>query len=154
MKKIILVLSLLFYSFNLAFAWYIWQDETDEIYTKNKDEVIDDSNLDDSLRAGTRSAVENVEWVIDANTDTSEQSQENVVRYLSKWVNYFLWLLWLLLTILIIIQWIKIVTASWDTNKQKEALINVKNYILVLIWIAVSYLIVSLIVHFVSINSI
>ncbi len=155
MKKIILIIFLvIFWSLNLSFWQYTRDDNTKDIYTQDKNDVIDDSNLDDPLRNGTRSAVQQVGWVIDADTSTSEQSQWNVLKYISKWINYFLWLLGLLLIILIIFQWIKIITAAWDDNKQKEAFKNVKNYILALIWIWVSYLIINLIFHFVNYNTV
>jgi len=154
MKKILTIILVLVWFINISFSSWEWWDETDEIYTQDKNNVIDDSDLDDPLRNGTRSAVQNVEWVIDADTTTSEQSQWNVMKYIWKWVNYFLALLWMVLIIFIIKDWIIIVTAAWDDNKQKEAFKNVKNYVIALIWIWVAYLLINLIFHFVNINTV
>ena len=155
-KRIILIITVLIWGINICIGSsdWSWWDETDEIYTQDKNDVIRDNDIDDPLKNGTRSAVQNVDWVIDADTSTSEQSQWNVIKYISKWINYFLALLWTVLIIFIIKDWIVIITAAWDDNKQKEAFKNVKNYIIALIWIWVAYLLVNLIFHFVNVNTI
>ena len=154
MIKIVLSILLIFFSiFSFSFSWYIWDDKTDDIYTQNQNDVLKSDDINDPLKNGTTSISEWLNWVVNADVSNSEQSQRSVLNYISKWINYFLSLLALLLIILIIFQWIKIITASGDDNKQKEAFTNVKNYIIALVLIWVSYLIISLIFHFVNYNT-
>jgi len=151
-KRFFIIMVLLF-SFSFVNANnYIWDDDTKDIYTQNQDDVVETNDLNDPLRNGTRSAVENVQWIIDEDTSTAENNKQNMIKYISKWVNYFLWILWMIVTIFIIKDWIIIITAGGDDNKQKEAMKNLKNYILAIIWIWVSYLFVNLVFHFVITN--
>ena len=152
MKRLFLLILFIIIPFS-SYAWYTWDDKTKEIYTQDQDDVMTTNDLNDPLRNGTRSAVEHVEWIIDEDTSTAKNNQKNIMKYVTKWVNYFLTLLWLLATIFIIKDGIVIITARWDDNKQKEAFKNVKNYTIALIGIWVSYLIVILIFHFVIFNS-
>jgi len=156
MKKFLIIITMFLCGLNIwiSFANWTWWDNTNDIYTKDKNDVIKDNDLDDPLRNGTTSAVENVDWVINVDTSTNEQNQDNLIKYISKWLNYFLALLGLVVTIFIIKEWYTIVTAWSNESIQKESLQDIKNYIIALIWIGVSYMLINLIFHFININSV
>jgi len=150
MKRfILLILFLVAYSFSwITSSSYTWDNPDDSIYTKNQDNVIDTNNA--SLRKWTLSAAWWIEWVAKTNDD---DYQSNMLLYISKWINYFLWFLWLLVIILIIKDGIIMITSAWDEWKKKEAFVNLKNYIIALIWIWSSYMIINLIFYFVNVNT-
>jgi len=154
MKKILTIILVLVWLINISFSSWEWWDETQEIYPTNENSIIDTDWLDDPLRDGTRSAVNWVQWIIDENTETGDSNQNNVLKYVSKWINYFLWLLWLIVTIYIIKEWISIVVAWNNENIQKESMKDIRNYIIALIWIWVSYLIINLVFHFINVTTI
>lgn len=153
MKKLLLLFTIWVFVWT-AFAEYTWENDWDKIYTKEQSQVIDTNWLEDPLNAWTKSAVEWADGIVNADVSTEDSKQENMIAYISKWVNYFLSLLWMIVTILIIKDGIIIITATWDDNKQKEALKNVKNYIIAIIMIWVAYLIVNLIFRFVNTNTV
>ena len=154
MKKILLLLlSSIVLSSNISFWWWWWDDETQDIYTKEQDSVIDTEDLDDPLRNGTQNAVENVWWIAKADIEDSQDAQKATKKYISNWINYFLGFLWLVVVVFIIKDGIILITSAWWDNWKKIALQNLKNYIIAIILIWVSYLIVSLAVYFVSVNS-
>jgi len=152
MKKLIISLTLLTISTSV-FAWYTWQDDKDKIYTKDQNQVIDTQNLDDPLNAWTKSAIEWADGIVNAPVDTNDDKQESTLNYISKWINYFLWLIALIVIILIIKDGFIVITWAWDENKQKEAFTNLKNYTIAIIAIGVSFLIVNLIFHFINVNT-
>jgi len=45
------------------------------------------------------------------------------------------------------------ITSAGDEWKKKEAFVNLRNYVLALIWIWASYLLINLIFYFVNINT-
>ncbi len=154
MKKILfLLLSSVILFVNISFWWWWWDDETQDIYNKEQDSVVDTNWLDDPIRNGTHNAVENVWWIAKADIEDSESAQNETKRYISNWINYFLWFLWLVVVIFIIKDGIILITSAWWDNGKKIALQNLKNYIIAIILIWVSYLIVSLAVYFVWVNS-
>ncbi len=151
MKKYLFMFIVLFTSFThiSIFASNTWDDDTTKIYTQNESNVIKSDDIDDPLRDGTTSVAWWVRWIA-AWTD---EHQWDFMLYISKWINYFLWFLWLLVIILIIKDGIVMITSAWDEWKKKEAFVNLKNYILALIWIWASYLIINLIFYFVNVNT-
>ncbi len=151
--KIILTLLSFILILTTSFWWYTRNDINKKIYTQKKENVINDEWLDDPINAWTKSVVEWTDWIEYEDMSTNDVKQENMINYISKWVNYFLWFLWLLVIILIIKDGIVIITAWWDDNKEKEAFKNVKNYIIAIILIWVSYLIINLIFRFVHENT-
>ena len=153
MKKLLLLLTIGVFVWT-AFAGYTWENDWDKIYTKDQNQVIDTNWLDDPLNAWTHSAVEWADGIVNADVTTEDSKQENMIAYISKWVNYFLGLLWMIVIIFIIKDGIVIITSAWDENKQKEAFINLKNYIIAIILIWVAYLIVNLIFWFVNTNTV
>ena len=152
MKKPILFSTMIITSW-LSLAWYTWEDDYNKIYTQQEDQVIDTENLDNPLNAWTVSAVQEVDWIANADMSTSENKQENIIKYISKWVNYFLAFLGLIVIILIIKDGIIIITSAWDENKKKEAFTNLKNYAIAIVLIWVAFLIVNLIFYFVNVNT-
>jgi len=152
MKKIFLLLTfgLLVWT---SFAGYTWDDDYNKVYTQNEDKVIDTQGLDDPINAWTKSTVEEVEWIANANVSDEDNKQTSMINYVSNWINYFLWLLGLIVTIFIIKDGIIIITSAWDENKKKEAMTNLRNYILAIILIWVAYMIVNLIFYFINVNS-
>jgi len=151
MKKYLFMSLVLFISFVhiSVVATDTWNDDTTQIYTQNESNVIKSDDIDDPLRNGTTSAAWWIQWVA-AWTD---DYQWDFMSYISKWINYFLWFLWLLVIILIIKDGIIMITSAWDEWKKKEAFVNLKNYILALIWIWASYLLINLIFYFVNVNT-
>jgi len=139
----------------ISIAGYTWEDDYNKIYTKEQNQVIDTTNLDDPLQAGTKSAVEKVSWIADVNADvsTSESKKQNMIDYISKWVNYFLGFLWMIVIILIIKDGFIIITSAGDENKKKEAFTNLRNYTIAIILIGVAFLIINLIFYFVNTNT-
>jgi len=137
----------------LTFSDYIWDDQLDNIYTKNESNVIKTDDIQDPIKWWTQSAVEWLNWIANANMDTNEEKQESFTIYIANWVNYFLWLLWMITIIFIIKDWIVLISQAHDENKKKEAFTNLKNYIIAIIMIWVAYLIVNLIFHFVNTNT-
>jgi len=120
---------------------YTWDDDTSRIYTQEESQVINTAWLEDPIEAWTYTALEGTDLI----QNDQQDAQKATLDYISKWVNYFLALLWLITIILIIKDWLVIITAWWDENKQKEAFKNVKNYILAIILIGITALIVNLI---------
>jgi len=154
MKKMLFLLfsSVIIFT-NISFGWWSWDDETEKIYNKDESKIIKTDDIDDPLRNGTLNATENIWWVVKANIENSESAKDETKKYISNWVNYFLWFLWLVVVIFIIKDGIILITSAWWDNWKKIALQNLKNYIIAIILIWVSYLIVSLAVHFVAVNS-
>ncbi len=152
MKKFlfILLVSILSFFGSFVFANYTWDDSTDQIYTQNQSDVIKSNDINDPLRNWTTSAAWWIGWIAKWNDDNHQQ---NFIDYLSKWINYFLWFLWLVVIILIIKDGIVMITSAGDEWKKKEAFVNLKNYILALIWIWSSYLLINLIFYFVNVNT-
>ena len=152
MKKLFLVLwsILLIWS---VWAWYTWENDYNKIYTQEQDKVIDTENLDDPLHAWTKSAIQEVDWIANADVSSSENKKESMIDYISKWINYFLAFLWMIVIILIIKDGFIIITSAWDENKKKEAFTNLKNYAIAIVMIWVAFLIVNLIFYFVNVNT-
>ncbi len=146
MKFLILLLVSLFMFLNV-FASDVFIDPDSDNYTNDVSEVIN-TTIDDPLKEWTTDAVNDVNWI---QKDYNDEG--STINYVSKWINYFLWILGLIVIIFMIKDGIVIITAAWDDNKQKEALKNVKNYIIALIMIWISYLIVNFVIHFVIVNS-
>jgi len=149
MKKYLFILFFISFLNMHVFANNIWDDATTEIYTQNESNVIKTDDIDDPLRNGTTSAAWWIRWI----AEWTDEHQEDFILYISKWINYFLWFLWLLVIILIIRDGIIMIINAWDEWKKKEAFVNLKNYILALIWIWSSYLIINLIFYFVNVNT-
>lgn len=138
---------------SVVWAWNTRDDPTESLYTHDQANVIDDSWMDDPLRAGTLDSAKWMKWIAKINNDSAESRQKWFVDYVSIWVNYILGLLGLIVIIFIIKDGLAIITAAWDDNKKKEALKNVRNYILAIIFIWVSYLIVNLVFNFMDVNT-
>ena len=152
MKKSLFIFLLVFINFIgiFVFASNTWNDDTTQIYTQDQSNVIKSDDIDkDPLRAWTISAAWWIKWIATWTND----HQWDFLSYLSKWINYFLWFLWLLVIILIIKDGIVMITSAWDEWKKKEAFVNLRNYILALIWIWASYLLINLIFYFVNVNT-
>jgi len=150
MKKYLFIFILLFNSvITFVYASNIWDNDTTQIYTQNQSNVIRSNDINDPLRNGTTSAVWWIEWIAKWTND----HQWDFIWYIALWINYFLWFLWLVVIILIIKDGIVMITSAGDEWKKKEAFVNLRNYILALIWIWASYLLINLIFYFVNINT-
>ena len=155
MKKYLFIFLLVFVNFIgiFVFAGNTWKDETTKIYTKHQYNVIKSNDINDPLRAWTNSAIKWTTWSVWWIAVWTVEHQKDFMHYLSLWINYFLWFLWLLVIILIIKDGIVMITSAWDEWKKKEAFVNLRNYILALIWIWASYLLINLIFYFVNVNT-
>ena len=159
MKKLyfILISLWLFLFWFFSYGNYDWNSATEQIYTKDQSNVVSSNDINDPLRNWTTAAVNwewgSVWWIAYADVSNSDAAQKNTVAYIAKWINYFLWFLWFLAIIMIIKDGIVIIVSAWDENKKKEALKNVRNYILAIIWIWAAYLLVNLIFYFININT-
>jgi len=149
MKKYLFIFILLFNFITSIHVFAVWDDETTQIYTQNESNVIKSDDIDDPLRNWTTSAAWWIKWI----TAWTDEHQWDFMLYISKWINYFLWFLWLIVIILIIKDSIVMITSGGDEWKKKEAFVNLKNYILALIWIWTSYLLINLIFYFININT-
>lgn len=155
MIKKILIIIISVISINICFAKINTNkrnEDINKIYTKDKNNVIEDSDLSDPIRNGTENASENIWWLAGKWQDftNSENRQKSFINYIANPINYLLSFLWILVTILIIKDGFAIITAAWNENKKKEALINVKNYLIALILIWASYLIINFIFYLVN----
>ena len=153
MLKKILVIIIALLTINMWFANYIWNDETKQIYTQDKDKVINDDWLDKPIRKGTLSSSEHLGWIAKIDVSSEENRQKWFMNYIAIVINYILWFLGLVVIILIIKDGIIMITSAWDEEKKKEAFKNLKNYIITLILIWAWYLIVNLVFHFVNKNT-
>jgi len=154
MFKKILVIIIVLWSINLWFANnYTWDDNTKQIYTQNKDNVINDNWLDDPIRNGTKSSAWWLEWVNNTDTSSQDNRQKWFIDYIAVWVNYILWFLGLIIIIFIIKDGIIMVSFAWNEEKKKEAFKNLKNYIIAIILIWTAYLIVNLVFNFMNKNT-
>jgi len=153
MFKKILAIIIVLLTINIWFANYIWDDETKQIYTQDKNKVINDNWLDDPIRNGTLSSSEWLEWIAKTDTSSEENRQKWFMDYIAIYINYILWFLGLIVIILIIKDGITMITSAWDEEKKKEAFKNLKNYIITLILIWAWYLIVNLVFDIVNENT-
>ncbi len=151
MKKSLFIFLLAFINFIgiFVFANNMWDSDTQTIYTQNQTNVIKSNDINNPLRNWTTSAVQWVQWIAAWTND----HKKDFIDYLSLWINYFLWFLWLIVIILIIKDGIVMITSAWDEWKKKEAFVNLRNYILALVWIWASYLFINLIFYFVNLNT-
>jgi len=153
MFKKILVIIIVLLTINIWFANYIWNDETKQIYTQDKGNVINDNWLNDPIRNGTLSSSKHLEWIAKTDESSEENRQKWFMNYIAIWVNYILWFLGLIVIILIIKDGIIMITSAWNEEKRKEAFKNLKNYIIALILIWAWYLIVNLVFYIVNENT-
>jgi len=154
LKKIVLIIFWIFF-INICFVYtdtntYQWDDEIYHIYTK--DNVINDSWLNDPIRQGTLSSVEKLEWIVGSweKFENEENRQKLFMDYVAVWINYILWLLAMIWIIFIIKDGIVIITSAWNEEKQKAAFKNIKNYIIAIIIIWTWYLIVNFVFFLVN----
>ncbi len=148
-KVLVLIVGIL--SLNLWFAnSYTWDDETKDIYTQDRENVVNDKWLDDPLRDGTNSSAWWLWWVAKIDSSSEDNRKEWLINYIAVWINYILWFLGLIVIILIIKDGIIMIWSAWNEEKKKEAFKNLKNYIIALILIWAWYLIVNLIFNFMN----
>lgn len=148
-KVLLLAIALLSISIWLANN-NIWEDETKTIYSQNENKIINTEWLDDPLSNGTTDSARWLQWIAKIDISSKENKQKWFVKYISIWVNYFLWILSFIVITLIIKDGYAIITAWWNENKKKEAFINIKNYILALVFIWTWYLVINMVFYIVN----
>lgn len=149
MKKIIIILFLItIFAFN-CFAIETFNENT--ILNVDKQNVLNDNWIDDPLRNWTQDITEYVNWVINEPVYNSNEAQTQTIN-LIKWIaNYFLSILSLVVLGYFIYNWFVTVTANWDEGKFKKWLSWIKNATIAILWVWLSWFIVSLIVYVIKV---
>ncbi len=153
MKKNILIwILILIFNFTLAID-IIQQD--DRIAPTDPNNVIDNNALPnendtDVLRAGTRDIMWWTNLRDPGNIENINQAQDSMLFYIQKIVNYFIALLWAFTLIYLLYHWFIMVTAAGNEEKYKKWWEGLKTAIIVLVWIWLSWLIISLVIYLVN----
>jgi len=151
MKKItklayIIILSV----FWLCFAQLeIPQEST--IYSNDQSQYIDDSNISNPIRDWAYNAIQSTDskneiwWVrwLNQKIEDHTTAKTKTLQIIKNFVNYALWLLSLVALIYVIYHGIIIITAAGDDVKYKEWMKGVKFATMALVWIWMSWIIIS-----------
>jgi len=151
------------FSLSLSFAQLSSRGTEDTIYTQNVTQVIDTNNLDNPIRDGTFSVIDNektknnwedpqqVNWIINIwQIDQHQEAQENVLNIIKNIINYALGALWLIALIYLIAHWFMIVTAAGDDEKYKKGLKGIKYAAIAMIGIGLSFFVISMVFRIIN----
>ncbi len=150
MKKLILYLILVIVTFWFASA-NNWTFDTDtNVLTDEQGQVIWDSVWDDAVRwwAWMQWAWE-IEWV----AQQQEEHQWWLLNFISDVVNYLLALAALVALIYLLYHWFIMVTASGNEDRFKKWAAWLKYWTIALLWIWVSWFMISLVFYVVEIST-
>jgi len=152
MKKIFF--TLLWFIFSL-FSWAQFDiiKDTNKIAPSDPNNVINENEIpkEDPLRQWTEDIMH---WTNLKNPWTiknKEKAQQDTLTYIKNIINYFLALLAFFSLLYLLYHWFLMVTAAWNEEKYKKWREWLKTAIIALIWIWLSWFIVSLIIHLVNI---
>lgn len=152
MKKVVIFLiSILFFNIYTFAQLQTLDVDNYNVYTKEEDKVIDDSQLwDDPLRQWATDLASNTNGIANDPIDSSEDARNQTLNFIKKLVNYTLSLLSFIIVLYILYWWIVMLTAWGDNNKYKEGFDRVKIGALIIILIWLSWLIISFLFYIVN----
>lgn len=138
--------------------WYFYRWNINTIYTNNVWDAVNtdlwpDREIGDPIREWAYNVIHSsddeyrVEWIVkeDNPIETHWEALGDTMQIIRNAVNRALWMLSLVALIYIIIQWLIILTAAGDDNKQKKWIAGIKRAWLAILWIGVSRFIVTFI---------
>ena len=142
-KSILLIFVLFIVGFSSIVFWFAgWSAPNDKLYTNKEGNVI--KEIDNSLQEW---ANQSSWWLDGISRDLSSDHAESTIDYISRWINYFLTILGIIILLLLIYNWIVMITAAWDEEKYSNWLKNMKNYAIWLIFIWLAWLFIMLIFY-------
>jgi len=129
----------------------------EQILTKEDSSIITPPNEVNPLVKGTQTAVKTNKHTIKniSNSwepfDTQESATEKTLKYLQNLINWALWMAAFVALIVVLYGWFQMLTAAGNDAKFKSGKTAMKKVAIGLIWIWVSWMIVSLIFRFIGI---
>lgn len=149
-KFFLILLALIFWSF--VFCLNTYDPYEYDVYSKDADNVVDKDNLwSDSLRQWTKDIAWWIKDIAKPNVNNSTQAKVYTLYFVKKIVDYFLMLLAFFALIYLLYNLYFILTAAWDDNKFKKWFDWIKLTGFVIIWIWLSWLIISFVFYLVQI---
>lgn len=142
---------------NMTYAYFsLWDIKT--IYTKNERDAVDttltdDYDIYDPIRQWSHNIVHAysgnwmAEWIVwnDKNINNHTTAVTSTLQIIKNIINWALWMLALVALIYILIQWFVILTAAGDDTKVKKWWKWIKRACIAIVWIGLSWFIVTLI---------
>ncbi len=128
-------------------------EDTNKIAPSDPNNVINKEELpeEDPLRQWTEDIMYWTNLKNPWSIKDKEKAQKDTLTYIRDIINYFLALLWFFTLIYLLYHWFLMVTASWNEEKYKKWREWLKTATIALIWIGLSWFIISLIIYLVDI---
>lgn len=152
--KIFIVASLLvLMATSIATAAMDFVDQnSNTFYTTDASKVVDDSAVDDPFKDWATNLVQGVSdkgtnLYDNITTMRSEIAKNETTAFISRVVNYIIWLLGLISTLYLLWSGFKMVTAAWDDGKYSSGFEWVKYSLLAIAGLGLSWFIVSFILY-------
>ena len=146
-KVLLFLISI--YGINFALSTY----NVDDYKVNNNDinTVINQQNFwEDPLRQWVKDLGKSTEWIVNPDINSSQEAQNYTLDFIRKIVNYFISILAFVALVVLIYGGVIALTASWDDNKFKQGLDLGKKAMISIVWIWLSWLIVSFMFYIVS----
>lgn len=91
-------------------------------------------------------------WILHTNNIIRNHMEalNDTLKIIQNIVNYALWLVWLIWLIYMLVQWFIILTAWQDDSKQKKWFKWIKNGIIAMIWIWLSWFVISFVLWLIN----
>jgi hypothetical protein len=143
-KVLLFLISI--YGINFALSTY----NVDDYKVNNNDinTVINQQNFwEDPLRQWVKDLGKSTEWIVNPDINSSQEAQNYTLDFIRKIVNYFISILAFVALVVLIYGGVIALTASWDDNKFKQGLDLAKKALISIVWIWLSWLIVSFIFY-------
>jgi hypothetical protein len=150
MKKVfwlLIVLSTMFWYFSFAGLSTFDDDYNDKVYTKDSSSIINESAIEDGIQWWMSASSQNLD-----NVNYSEEMEWQwwMETIISNIVNYILWIVWLVALIYFLYHGFLAVTAAGDDSKFKKWMWWVRSWAIILIWIWLSWIIVTFVTSMIS----
>ncbi len=150
MKKLLLGFVLVLWSFfTVSFGIDTFSDAKENTYTSDRSDVVRDMDDWEFIREWQYRVGSEVDWIDNPQIDDSDKAQEETLEYVENVVNYFLGLVWFIALIYLLYHGFLMVTSAGEDDRYKKWWQWVKYWLIAVIWIGISWLIVSLIIYLV-----
>lgn len=84
-------------------------------------------------------------WIINDEITDHDTAMNNTLNIIFSIINYALWLVSIVALVYLLIHWFMMVTAAWDDSKYKKGLKGIKYATIALLWLWLSWFIISFI---------
>lgn len=163
--KIIILIAIVVFGWLYALylnKWYanlcFWSFCNSNIYNKELSNAISGGSSEvDPIRYGVKTVTTwvtntwGIMWILHTNIISNHMEALNsTLRVVQNIVNYALGLVSLIALIYMLAQWFVVLTAGSDDSKQKKWFKWIKNGLIAIVWIALSWIIVSFLIRLIN----